>query len=218
MRAFFTTGPVVQRPSIRPCQGRDRRFESGRDRSIELLNANSGATKGFDRTLTILPSRIRMISKVDQTDLRLRASRSVRAGSSIGTSAAAATVPNLALGIAAGIWLDRVQRRPVMVAADFGRAVVLASVPVAYVFGVLSLPQLYLIALIGGSLNVLFDIASGAYLPLVVPRMQLVEANAKLQAAIVGAQAAGPSIGGALVTLLSAPMAIVVDAVSFVIS
>ncbi len=132
--------------------------------------------------------------------------------------ATAATVPNLALGIAAGIWLDRVQRRPVMVAADFGRAVVLASVPVAYVFGVLSLPQLYLVALIGGSLNVLFDIASGAYLPLVVPRMQLVEANAKLQAAIVGAQAAGPSIGGALVTLLSAPMAIVVDAVSFVIS
>src|ERR671935_2504104 len=58
--------------------------------------------------------------------------------------ATAATVPNLALGIAAGIWLDRVQRRPVMVAADFGRAGVLASVPVAYVFGVLSLPQLYL--------------------------------------------------------------------------
>ena len=132
--------------------------------------------------------------------------------------ATAATVPNLALGIAAGIWLDRVQRRPVMVAADFGRAVVLASVPVAYVFGVLSLPQLYLIALIGGSLNVLFDIASGAYLPLIVPRTQLVEANAKLQAAIVAAQAAGPSIGGALVTLLSAPMAIVVDAASFLIS
>ena len=62
MRAFFTTGPVVQRPSIRPCQGRDRRFESGRDRSIELLNANSGATKGFDRTLTILPSRIPVTS------------------------------------------------------------------------------------------------------------------------------------------------------------
>ncbi|TMF74325.1 MAG: MFS transporter [Chloroflexi bacterium] len=132
--------------------------------------------------------------------------------------ATAATVPNLALGIAAGIWLDRVQRRPVMVAADFGRAVVLASVPVAYVFGVLSLPQLYLVALIGGSLNVLFDIASGAYLPSVVPRVQLVEANAKLQAAIVVAQAAGPSIGGALVTLLSAPMAIVVDAASFLIS
>src|SRR5207247_9995527 len=76
--------------------------------------------------------------------------------------ATAATVPKLVLGIAAGIWLDRVQRRPVMVAADFGRAVVLASVPVAYLFGVLSLPQLYLVALISGSLNVLFDIASGA--------------------------------------------------------
>ena len=132
--------------------------------------------------------------------------------------ATAATVPNLALGIAAGIWLDRVQRRPVMVAADFGRAGVLASVPVAYVFGVLSLPQLYLVALIGGSLNVLFEIASGAYLPSVVPRAQLVEANAKLQAAIVTAQAAGPSIGGALVTLLTAPMAIVMDAASFLIS
>lgn len=132
--------------------------------------------------------------------------------------ATAATIPNLALGIAAGIWLDRVPRRPVMVAADFGRAGVLASVPIAYVFGVLGLPQLYLVALIGGSLNVLFEIASGAYLPSVVPRPQLVEANAKLQAAIVAAQAAGPSIGGGLVTLLSAPIAIVVDAASFVIS
>lgn len=132
--------------------------------------------------------------------------------------ATAATIPNLALGIAAGIWLDRVPRRPVMVAADFGRAGVLASVPIAYLFGVLGLPQLYLVALIGGSLNVLFEIASGAYLPSVVPRPQLVEANAKLQAAIVAAQAAGPSIGGGLVTLLSAPIAIVVDAASFLIS
>src|SRR6266480_1780361 len=129
--------------------------------------------------------------------------------------ATAATLPNLALGIPAGIWLDRVPRRRVMITADFGRDAVLASVPVAYLFGMLSLPQLYLVALIGGSLNVLFEIASGAYLPSVVPRAQLVDANAKLQTAIVGAQAVGPSIGGALVTLLSAPMAIVVDATSF---
>ncbi len=132
--------------------------------------------------------------------------------------ATAATIPNLALGIAAGVWLDRVPRRPVMVAADLGRAIVLASVPVAYVFGVLTLAQLYLVALIGGSLNVVFEIASGAYLPSVVPRAQLVEANSKLQSAIVGAHAAGPSIGGALVTLFSAPIAIAVDAASFLIS
>jgi MFS family permease len=136
----------------------------------------------------------------------------------VATLATAATVPNLALGVAAGIWIDRVRRRPVMIAADVGRAVVLASVPVAYVFGVLNLPQLYLVALTGGSLNVLFEIASGAYLPSVVPRAQLVEANAKLQTAIVTAQATGPSIGGALVTLLGAPIAIVVDAVSYLIS
>jgi MFS family permease len=132
--------------------------------------------------------------------------------------ATAATVPNLALGIAAGVWLDRVPRRPVMVAADVGRAVVLASVPIASVLGVLGLPQLYLVALVNGSLNVLFEIASGAYLPTVVPRAQLVEANAKLQATVGVAQAAGPSIGGALVSVLSAPVAIVVDAVSFLIS
>src|SRR5438045_4964021 len=105
-----------------------------------------------------------------------------------------------------------------MIAADFGRAIVLASVPVAYVLDVLSLPQLYLVALLSGTLNVLFEIASGAYLPSIVPRAQLVEANAKLQAGVVAAQAAGPSIGGGLVTLLSAPMAIVVDAASFLIS
>jgi MFS family permease len=132
--------------------------------------------------------------------------------------ATAATVPNLALGIVAGIWLDRVRRRPVMIAADLGRAGVLASVPVAYVFGVLALPQLYVVALVGGSLNVLFEVASGSYLPSVVSRGELVDANAKLQTATVAAQAAGPSIGGALVTLFSAPMAIVVDAASFLIS
>ena len=132
--------------------------------------------------------------------------------------ATAATIPNLVLGIAAGIWLDRVRRRPVMVAADFGRAAALASVPVAYGFGILGLPQLYVVALVGGSLNVLFEIASGAYLPSIVPHAQLVEANGKLQSAVVTAQAAGPSIGGALVMLLSAPIAIVADAVSFVVS
>ena len=130
----------------------------------------------------------------------------------------AVTVPNLALGIAAGAWLDRVRRRPVMVAADLGRAVVLSSVPLTYAFGAVSLPQLYAVALVSGSLTVLFEIASQAYLPSVVRRTQLVEANAKLQGVTVAAQAAGPSIGGALVALVSAPVAILADAASFVVS
>ena len=130
----------------------------------------------------------------------------------------AITIPNLALGLPAGVWLDRVPRRPVMVGADFVRAVVLASVPIAYAVGALTLAHLYVVAVVSGSMNVLFEIASQAYLPAVVPRAQLVEANAKLQAVTVAAQATGPSIGGVLVTLVAAPMAIVLDAASFIAS
>src|SRR5919201_2132519 len=129
----------------------------------------------------------------------------------------AVTLPYL-LGAAVGIWLDRVRRRRVMIVADFGRAAVLASVPVAYAFGVVNLPQLYAVALVSGMLTVFFEIASQAYLPSIVGREQLVEANAKLQGATVVAQGAGPGIGGALVTLVTAPVAILTDAVSFVVS
>ena len=129
----------------------------------------------------------------------------------------AVTLPNV-LGIAAGVWLDRVRRRSVMIGADFGRAAVLASVPVAYAFGVINLPQLYAVALVSGALNVAFEIASQAYLPAIVRREELIEANVKLQGATVAAQGVGPSIGGALVTLVTAPVAILADAVSFLIS
>ena len=129
----------------------------------------------------------------------------------------AVTLPNV-LGIAAGVWLDRVRRRSVMIGADFGRAAVLASVPVAYAFGVINLPQLYAVALVSGALNVAFEIASQAYLPAIVRREELIEANVKLQGATVAAQGVGPSIGGALVTLVTAPVAILADAVSFLVS
>lgn len=130
----------------------------------------------------------------------------------------AVTLPNVALGIPAGVWLDRVRRRPVMIAADLGRALALASIPVAFAFGALSLLQLYAVAVVSGSLTVVFEIASQAYLPSVVRRGDLVEANAKLQGVTVAAQAVGPSVGGALVTLLSAPVAISLDAASFLAS
>jgi MFS family permease len=129
----------------------------------------------------------------------------------------AVTLPNL-LGIAAGVWLDRLRRRRVMIVADFGRAAVLVSVPVAYASGVIGLPLLYAVALVSGTLNVAFEIASQAYLPAIVRRGELIEANVKLQGAAVAAQSAGPSIGGALVTLVTAPVAILADAVSFLVS
>ena len=76
--------------------------------------------------------------------------------------ATANTLPNLALGIPAGVWIDRARRRLVMIGADLGRATMLASVPVAYGLGILTLPHLYLVAVVTGSLSVLFEIASAA--------------------------------------------------------
>jgi MFS family permease len=132
--------------------------------------------------------------------------------------ATAVTVPSLALGIPAGVWLDRVRRRPVMITADVGRAAALISVPVAYGLGVLTLPHLYLAAFVNGSLSAVFEVASQAYLPSVVARAQLVEANAKFEASRVIAQAAGPGAAGGLISLVTAPVALLADAASFVAS
>ncbi len=130
----------------------------------------------------------------------------------------AASLPYLALGIPVGVWVDRVRRRPVMVVADVGRAVMLISVPAAYGVGILTLPHLYVVAVVNGSLSVFFEIASQAYLPSVVTRKQLIEANAKFEATRVVAQAAGPGAGGVLVSLTTAPVALLTDAASFVAS
>jgi MFS family permease len=99
------------------------------------------------------------------------------------------------MGIPAGVWIDRVRRRPVMIAADLGRAAMLGSAPVAYALGILTLPHLYIVAVVNGSFSVLFEIASQAYLPSVVPRVQLIEANAKFETSRVIAWSAGPGAG-----------------------
>lgn len=132
--------------------------------------------------------------------------------------ATANTLPNLALGIPAGVWIDRARRRLVMIGADLGRATMLASVPVAYGLGILTLPHLYVVAVVDGSLSVLFEIASAAYLPSVVTSAQLIEANAKFEGSRVVAWAAGPAAGGGLVSLVTAPVALLADAASFLAS
>jgi MFS family permease len=130
----------------------------------------------------------------------------------------AETLPNLILGIPLGVWVDRLPRRPLLIAADAGRAALLASAPLAYALGVLTLPQLFAVAVFTGSLSVLFEIAAQAYLPTVVGREQLLEANAKFAAARSAAWAAGPAAGGGLISLVTAPVALVADAASYVAS
>jgi MFS family permease len=124
----------------------------------------------------------------------------------------------LLIGLPAGVWVDRMRRRRVMVTADVVRALTLASVPIAYGLGVLTLWQLYGVAFITGIATVFFDVAYMSYVPGLVGREFVVEANAKLQATVSVAQVAGPSASGFLIGLFTAPVAFLADAASFVIS
>jgi len=132
--------------------------------------------------------------------------------------AAAGTAPFLLLGLPAGAWVDRFPRRALMVRTDLLRGVLLASVPAAYLFGVLTLVQLYAVAFGVGALSVFFDVASLSVLPALVPHERIAEANGKLEAARATGQTSGPAIGGVLVQVLTAPVAVVVDAVSYLAS
>ncbi|HET9680780.1 MAG TPA: MFS transporter [Candidatus Limnocylindrales bacterium] len=124
----------------------------------------------------------------------------------------------LVVGLFAGAWVDRLRRRPIMIAADLGRAVLLASIPVAAVAGVLGLWQLVVVAFLAAILSSFFDTASVAYLPTIVDRARLVRANSALAAAASTAEVTGFGLSGFLVQALTAPIAIAIDAASFVVS
>jgi len=121
----------------------------------------------------------------------------------------------LIIGLPAGAWVDRMRRRSVLVGGDLGRAVLLGSLPLAWWLDVLTLPQVYVVALLTGACTVFFDVAYQSYLPHLVGREHLVEGNAKLQGTQSVAQVAGPTAGGLLVQALTAPYAILLDALSF---
>lgn len=136
----------------------------------------------------------------------------------LGLLQAARTIPALALVLFAGVWVDRVRRRPILIGTDIGRATLLLLVPSLYVAGALRAEHLLAIALAMGALTVLFDTAHGAYLPSLVARPKLTDANGKLVSSAQAAGVVGPNLAGAAVTFLSAPIAVIADAVSFVLS
>lgn len=127
-------------------------------------------------------------------------------------------VAALLFGFVAGAWVDRLRRRPVMIWADLGRAVILGSVPVAALGGWLTLPHLYIVIALAAILTTFFDVADRAYLPTIVPRTDLVRANSSLTATSASMEFAAFGASGFLVNLLTAPVAIAIDAVSFVVS
>jgi MFS family permease len=136
----------------------------------------------------------------------------------VGLLTAAEMVAFLLVGLPAGAWVDRVRRRPVLVATDAVRAVALLSIPVAAAAGALSLPQMYVVALLTGLCTVFFDVAHQSYLPAIVAKQDLTRGHGALAANMSLAQLAGPGVGGWLVQLLTAPMAILADALSYAVS
>lgn len=171
---------------------------------VRLFAAGSVSYVGSFITRTALP--LTAILVLGAGPLELAALRSVE------------FVAWLLVGLVAGAWVDRLRRRPILIWTDLGRAILLGSIPVAAAAGVLALPQLLVVAFGAAVLTVFFNTASTAYLPTIVPRERLVDANSAMSASVSAAEFTGFGLGGILVQVLTAPIAIAVDAISFVVS
>ncbi len=124
-------------------------------------------------------------------------------------------LPFILFTLPAGVWVDRMRRRPILIAGDFARAALLASIPIAYVADALTLWQLYVVVFLVGVCQVFFDVAYQSYLPSLVERDQIIDGNSKLEISRSAAQVGGPGLAGGLVQIFTAPYAVLVDAISF---
>lgn len=136
----------------------------------------------------------------------------------VGALQAAATLAFLLIGLPAGAWVDRLAKKPMLLRADLMRAVLFGSIPLAAALDALTLPHLMAVALLAGVATVLFDIAHYAYLPAVVAKADLTEANGLFAATHSVAHVTGPGLTGLVVKVLGAPVAVLVDAITYLAS
>ncbi len=136
----------------------------------------------------------------------------------LGILFAASIVPGFLAGLIAGAWIDRLRRRPILIWADIGRAILLTTIPIAAVLGRLRIEQLYAVNFLLSILTVFFDVAYQSYLPSILARTELIDGNSKLSASASIAEFGGFALAGWLVQLFTAPVTILIDAISFVIS
>jgi MFS family permease len=127
-------------------------------------------------------------------------------------------LPFILFALPAGVWVDRLRRRPILIVGDASRAVLLALIPILWALGTLQIWHLLVIQFVIGIFTVFFDVAYQSYLPALINREHLVDGNSKLQLTVSVAQVAGPSMSGGLIAAITAPYAIVADAASFVVS
>ena len=136
----------------------------------------------------------------------------------VGALGAVGALPHLLFGFVAGAWVDRLRRKPILIAADLARCLLLASVAFAAFKGALSVTFLVGVAFLIESCTVFFDLAYVAYVPTLVSRDRLVGANSRLEASASASQIIGPAFGGAAIRMLGAPLALMFDAVSYLAS
>ncbi|GAA1570879.1 MFS transporter [Dactylosporangium maewongense] len=176
-----------------------------RDRDFRLLfTADTISQVGTQVTLLALP--LVAVLTLDATALE------------VGVLAACETAAFLLVGLPAGALVDRLRRRETMIVADLLRAVLLASVPLAWWSDTLRMPQLYVVGLLCGVCTVFFDVGYQSYLPFLVGKDRLVEGNAILEMVRSTSQIGGPSVAGGLVKVLGGPLALATDAASYVLS
>lgn len=135
----------------------------------------------------------------------------------MGFLVAAQHAPHLVVSLPAGVWMDRLKRKPVLVAANLLRALLLMTIPVAAFYDLIAMSQLYLVSFLVGTFTVVSNVAYRAYFSTLVERDELVEGNAKLSMSTSLSQMLGPGLAGWLVQLLTAPFAILIDAITFVV-
>lgn len=165
------------------------------------------------QTVSLVGSQITLLALPLTAVLALRAT-----AFQMGALRALQYAPALLIGLFAGVYIDRRRRKPILMGADFGRALLLGSIPIVAALGALTMGYLDGVAFLVGCLSVLFEAAYSAFLPALVGRRQLVDANGKLEASQSVSRVLGPGLAGLLVQLLTAPIAIVADAASFLVS
>ena len=193
---------MAGKPELQPSGGRQGAL---RHRDFRLFWAA--------RAISVAGDRISLLALPTVAILLLGAS-----SAEVGLLNAIGTLAWPALALFAGVWVDRIRRRRILVVTDLGRAVLVGSIPVAFALGHLTFPQLLVVAGLTGGMTVFFDLAATAHVPSLVPRTDWADANAKLEVAQQAVATGAPGLAGLLITLLSAPFAIAFDAVSFLAS
>lgn len=182
-----------------------RRFREGERSNFSYLwGAHTASIFGSQISVVAIP--LLAISQLDANSFEL------------GLLTAAGLIPYLAIGLFVGVWVDRLRKRPLLIAADIGRAICLVAIPILVWLDWLSLALLLAMTFAHGLLTVVFNVTDISYLPSLVKREQLPEANARLTLSTSVARVGGPAFAGGIVSLLSAPFALLVDGASYLVS